>query len=142
MLVEPWLVRAARSRPDHEALRTPQGSLSYAELLAAARRAAGALTPGATVAIALPPGRDFAVTLHGCLLAGAVAVPLDLRLGERERTEGTARRDLVADALLEGDPVEPRPPDPGAPAVVVATPGAARKPKPGGPTHRKLPWGA
>src|SRR3954464_3416767 len=47
-----------------------------------------------------PRGRDFAVTLHGCLLAGAVAVPLDLRLGERERTEVTARCDLVADALL------------------------------------------
>ncbi|MFL5902672.1 MAG: AMP-binding protein, partial [Solirubrobacteraceae bacterium] len=76
MHVEPWLVRAARSRPDHEALRTPQGSLTYSELLAAARRAAGALAPGATVAIALPPGLDFAVALHGCLLAGAVAVPL------------------------------------------------------------------
>src|SRR5436309_6809214 len=61
LLVEPWLVRAARARPDHEALRTPEGALSYAELLQAARRAAGAVGPGSTVALALPPGRDFAV---------------------------------------------------------------------------------
>src|SRR3954462_8481800 len=102
MHVEPWLVRAARSRPDHEALRTPPGSLTYAALLAAASRAAGALAPGgagaiarppggrasgATVASAHPPALDFAVLRHGCLLAGAVAVPLDLRLEERERAD-------------------------------------------------------
>src|SRR5689334_15544661 len=108
MHVEPWLVRASRSRPDHEALRTPQGSLTYAELLAAARRAAGALAPDATVALALPPGRDFAVTLHGCLLAGAVAVPLDLRLGERERAAVTTRCDIVVDGPLDGEAAEPR----------------------------------
>src|SRR3954452_6185966 len=142
MHVEPWLVRAARSRPDHEALRTPQGSLSYAELLAAARRAAGALTAGATVAIALRPGRDFAVTLHGCLLAGAVAVPLDLRLGVRERAEVTARCDLVADELLEGDPVEPRPHDLGAPAIVVHTSGTSGVPKRVELTYGNWLWSA
>src|SRR4051794_41956453 len=109
MLVEPWLVRAARSRPDHEALRTPQGSLSYAELLAAARRAAGALTPGATVAIALPPGRDFAVTLHGCLLAGGGGGPPDPRLGERGGGGGTAPPGPGAGAPPGGGPGEARP---------------------------------
>src|SRR4051794_17409435 len=64
LLVEPWLVRAARARPDHEALRTPEGSLSYAELLRAARRVAGAVETGTIVALALPPGRDFVVALH------------------------------------------------------------------------------
>src|SRR5436190_18156488 len=101
MKVEPWLVRAARARPDHEALRTPQGSLTYSELLGAARCAAGALRPGATVALALPHGRDFAVALHGCLLAGAVAVPVDLRLGERERAQVAAGCEVVVDALLD-----------------------------------------
>ena len=35
--------------------------------------------PGERVPIALPPGLDFAVTLHACLLAGAAAMPVDLR---------------------------------------------------------------
>src|SRR5436309_7338867 len=129
MLVEPWLVRAARARPDHEALRTPQGSLSYAELLDAARRAAGALRPGATVALALPPGRDFAVALHGCLLAGAVAVPVDLRLGERERAQIADGCEAVIDEPRQGDPVDPRPHDLDAPAIVVHTSGTSGAPK-------------
>jgi o-succinylbenzoate---CoA ligase len=92
MVVEAWLARAARTRGEHTALETPAGTFTYAELHARAAAAAGELSargaaPGAHVAIALPAGLDFAVALHACLLAGAVAVPLDLRLalGERER---------------------------------------------------------
>ena len=44
---------------------------------------------GDRVALALPAVEDFVVALHGCLLAGAVAVPVDLRLTDEER----ARRD-------------------------------------------------
>jgi O-succinylbenzoic acid--CoA ligase len=80
MRVEAWLPRAAAARPGHPALN----ELTYAELLERARRAAGGLRaagvrPGHRVGIALGPSEDLAVTLHGCLLAGAVAVPLDLR---------------------------------------------------------------
>ncbi len=125
MLVEPWLARAARSRPDHEALRTPQGSLSYAELLRAARGAAGGLGSARTVGIALPAGRDFVVALHGCLLAGAAAVPVDPRLGERERARVIEGCDLVVDGPLEGEPVEPRPHDLDRTAVVVHTSGTS-----------------
>src|SRR4051812_13542444 len=151
MHVEPWLVRAARSRPDHEALRTPQGSLTYSGLPAAARRAAGALAPGATVAIALPPGLDFAVVLHGCLLAGAVAVPLDLRLEERERADVTARCDLVVDAPIDGPPARAhtggaggsaRPHDLLAPAILVHTSGTAGKPKRVELTYGNWLWSA
>src|SRR4051812_7279964 len=151
MHVEPWLVRAARSRPDHEALRTPEGSLTYAEMLAAAQRAAGALPHGATVAIALPPGRDFAVALHGCLLAGAIAVPIDLRLGERERAALTERCDVVVDAPLDGrahaggaggSAIEPRPHDLDRPAIVVHTSGTGGTPKRVELTYGNWLWSA
>src|SRR5262249_36063513 len=71
MVVEAWLARAAAARPRHTALQTPEGSWSYAELLAAARagaaelaqlgagsreRGAVALPPGLAVAQAPPPG--------------------------------------------------------------------------------------
>ena len=52
------------------------------------------------------------VALHGCLLAGAVAVPVDLRLTEEERARGWPGRELVLtelavadDALVAGDAV-------------------------------------
>jgi O-succinylbenzoic acid--CoA ligase len=92
MVVEGWLQRAAAARPGGVALQTSHGCLSYAELLAcasagAAELAARGAAPGQRVAIALPPGLAFAQALHACLLLGAVAVPVDLRLlgAERER---------------------------------------------------------
>ena len=142
MKVEPWLVRAARARPDHEALRTPQGSLTYAELLDAARRAAGALRPGLAVGLALPPGRDFAVILHGCLLAGAVAVPIDLRLGERERARIAEGCELVVEGPLDGAAADPRPHDLDAPAIVVHTSGTSGAPKRVELTYGNWLWSA
>ncbi|HEY5046176.1 MAG TPA: AMP-binding protein [Solirubrobacteraceae bacterium] len=92
MIVEGWLARAAVARPEGVALQTPHGCLSYAELLdcasaGAAELAARGAAPGRRVAIALPPGLAFAQALHACMLLGAVAVPVDLRLlpAERER---------------------------------------------------------
>ncbi|HEY3759821.1 MAG TPA: AMP-binding protein [Solirubrobacteraceae bacterium] len=91
MLVEAWLQRAAATAPAATALRTPAGSCSYAELLVRARAGAAELRavgvqPGDRVAIALPAGLDFAYTLHACLLLGAAAVPIDLRLRAEERS--------------------------------------------------------
>lgn len=98
MQVEAWLARAARTMPTAVALQTPRAALTYAELWGAARRGAAELTElgaarGERVAIALPAGIDFAVALHACLLLGAVAVPIDLRLtrGEQARTIAGAR---------------------------------------------------
>ena len=141
-LIESWLVRAARSRPEHEALRTPEGSLSYAELLAAARCAAGGLPAGATVGLALAPGRDFVVALHACLLSGATAVPVDLRLGAAEQEHVTAGCDLVLDALPDGSPLEPRPQDLERPAIVVHTSGTSGLPKRVELTHGNWLWSA
>ncbi len=87
----PWLEHAAQQRPRHEAIVTPEGSLTYGELLTHAR----ALTPPAT--IELPPGLDFAIALHACLLRGVPAVPIDPRLTEAERA---VRRHVAQDALL------------------------------------------
>src|SRR5271163_976001 len=98
MEVDAWLARAASARPGHVALATPGGDWSYARLHAAARFGAGELLargahPGERVAIALPAGLAFAQTLHACLLLGAIAVPVDLRLaaGEQERIVDGAR---------------------------------------------------
>src|SRR4051794_38305886 len=124
MEVEPWLPRAARRRPQARAL----GTLTYAELDERVRRAAGALgaQPGERVAIALPPGRDFAIALHACLISGAVAVPVDLRLPEAPLA-GAAR---VIDAPLgDGTPVRPRPHDLDATAIVVHTSGTTSEPR-------------
>jgi O-succinylbenzoic acid--CoA ligase len=92
MVVEGWLERAAVTAPSRTAIETPQGSRSYAELLADARAGAGELAArgaadGKRVAIALPPGLHFAQALHACLLLGAVAVPVDLRCSRAEREQ-------------------------------------------------------
>ena len=120
MRVEPWLIRAARSRPDHPAVN----GLTYSQLLQRARVVAGAL-PDGPVGIALPPGEDFAVALHACLLRGIPAVPVDLRLGESEQAHVTAGCVVVLDSLPSGEPIEPRPHDLGAPAIVVHTSGTS-----------------
>src|SRR5205085_7591568 len=101
--MEPWLVRAAAMHPDRAAVN----GLTYAELETRARSAAGALrergvSQGDRVALALPPGVEFAVALHGCLLAGAVAVPIDLRLTRAEREARIAGAQAVVEEPLGG----------------------------------------
>jgi o-succinylbenzoate---CoA ligase len=152
MEVEAWLARAAAARPEQTALETPRGDWSYARLNAAARFGAGELTTrgaarGSRVAIALPAGLDFAQALHACLLLGAVAVPVDLRLAAPEQqriVEGAAV--LVAEPLGEGPepsslPVDPRH-DLEAVAVVVHTSGTTAAPRPVELTYANLLWSA
>ncbi len=110
MQVEAWLQRAARSAPKLTAIQTPDARLSYGELWSAARSGAAELAergvrPADRVAIALAPGIAFAQALHACMLLGAVAVPVDLRLtaAERERiVEGVAA--VVEEPLRAGPP--------------------------------------
>lgn len=83
-MVEDWLQRAARERPDHPALETPEGTLSFAELDAAASRSARRLAAlgvaeGDHVATTLAPGADFAALLHGAPRLGAALMALDPR---------------------------------------------------------------
>jgi len=107
--VQPWIDSAAARRPDHPALVAGGETLTWAELAEQAAAASAALRgdgvgEGDRVALALPAGAAFVAALHGCLRIGAVAVPVDLRLGEAERR-----------AVIRG-------------ATVVHAPPAARRP--------------
>src|ERR1700676_2731214 len=160
MVVEGWLARAAAARPERTALETPAGSWSYAELLAGACYAADELArrgarPGQRVAIALSPGLAFPQALHACLLLGAVAVPVDLRLAATERAliaagaavlveaplaepgrEEAAESGVAASALAEAGH------DLDATAVVVHTSGTTSTPRPVELTYGNFLWSA
>jgi long-chain acyl-CoA synthetase len=80
---------SARELPDREAIVHGTTRLTYAELGAAAARVANALAgrgikPGDKVAVSCPNIPDFAVVYYGILKAGAVVVPLNILLTERE----------------------------------------------------------
>ncbi len=129
MPIDPWLPRAAALHADRIAIEAPEGSLTYTELLERARLDAA---PGSRVALALPPGLDFAVALHATLLARAVAIPVDPRLGEREQQALLAN----ADHVLDGPPAPGArrqaltPPADDDVALVVHTSGTTASPRP------------
>jgi o-succinylbenzoate---CoA ligase len=79
-----WLPRAAAARPRHLAVRAPDGTLTYEELLGAARRADPA--PVLDAAPSLP----FVVDLHAALLHGTPVLPADPRWSAAERDERLA----------------------------------------------------
>jgi O-succinylbenzoic acid--CoA ligase len=155
MIVEGWLERAAAMSPARAALETPTGILSYAELLAVTRAGASELQrrgiePGDRVAIALSPGLAFAQALHACLLLGAVAVPVDLRLSSAERAriaEGAAvlieepLEDGLAGRRCEADPAGGGH-DLDATAVVIHTSGTTSSPRPVELTYGNILWSA
>lgn len=136
--VEAWLPRAAAARPDHPALN----ELTYAELLGRALRVAGGLRdadvrPGDRVGLALERRFDLAVAVHGCLLLGAVAVPLDVR------QPGLHEVDHLIAALPDGPPPDvPLRHDLDAVAIVVHTSGTTSEPRPVELTYRNWLWSA
>jgi O-succinylbenzoic acid--CoA ligase len=154
MLVEGWLTRAASAHPARTALDTPNGSWSYAELHAAARLGARELhargaRPGERVAIALPPGLAFAQALHACLLLGAVAVPVDLRLAPSERARIADGAAVLVDGPLSGSSsrthgaaVGDETHDLDAVAAVIHTSGTTSAPRPVGLTYGNFLWSA
>ncbi|HEV2981671.1 MAG TPA: AMP-binding protein [Solirubrobacteraceae bacterium] len=153
MLVDGWLARAAAARPAHPALIGRDGSVSYEQLLAAARCGADQLSrlgvgPGDRVGIALEGGFAFAQALHACLLLGAVAVPIDTRLREREREAVAAGSAVVLGeplAVPGGGPAREREAavhDLDAPAVVVHTSGTSAEPRPVTLTYANILWSA
>jgi o-succinylbenzoate---CoA ligase len=137
MVVESWLARAARTRPDVAAVN----GLTYATLHQRARATAAGLPRGARVGVALPPGEEYVIALHACLLAGALVVPVDLRLTPAERP--------AVDLLIEGE-LPAAPGDPAtlasheldAPAILVHTSGTTTKPKPIRLTYGNWLWSA
>jgi O-succinylbenzoic acid--CoA ligase len=145
--MEPWLARAARMQGERVAITAPAGSLSYAELYARARAVAGALRErgviaGDRIALALPSAQ-LVPALHGCLLLGAIAVPIDLRLPTAERAARQTSARLVVDAPLSGEPVthahEPAPADI---ATLMFTSGTTAGPKPVQLSYDNWLWNA
>jgi o-succinylbenzoate---CoA ligase len=151
MHVPAWLPRAAAVAPERPALEVPGAIFSYAELDARAAAGASALVadgvaPGDRVGLLMEPGEAFVVALHACLRLGAVAMPVDLRLGERERAAQTGSATLVVDAPLEGAAAggapASAPHDLDAPAVVVHTSGTSGAATPVQLTYGNLLWSA
>jgi O-succinylbenzoic acid--CoA ligase len=131
-----WVHAAAAQYPDRVAIEGRERSLTYAELQAATISAAGALQrlgigEGSRVGIALPVAEEFVIALHGCLLMGAVAVPIDLRLSRAERAQRLPGASVVVSEPLRGAP----PNWPGIssgdpPVALMHTSGTTAAPKP------------
>ena len=148
MLVDAWLPRAAGAHPSRAAVN----ALSYADLDAAAAAAARRLAargagPGDRIALALEPGDAFCVALHGCLRLGAVAVPIDLRLGQAERAAHARGCAVTVDAPLdEGDGDEHAVlrdrHDLDEPAAIIHTSGTSGTSKPVALTYGNWLWSA
>jgi O-succinylbenzoic acid--CoA ligase len=137
-----WLLRAAARRPDREAVN----GVSYAELAGRAAEAAAGLVaqgvrPGERVGLALPAGTDLVVLLHACWMAGAVAVPHDLRLTEAERPAADHVVDAVAPRPVDGTSLH-REHDLAATAVLLQTSGTSGAPKPVELSFGNLLWSA
>lgn len=130
MEVANWLLRAD---PDRLAVN----SLTYGELLERARTAR--VPAGARVAVALPPGEEFAIATHACWMRGSIVVPHDLRLRPRDRPPVEL---TVSEGLGYGDPVAPPPIDLAAPALQMSTSGTTAEPKLVSLSFGNLLWSA
>ncbi|MFZ0385789.1 MAG: AMP-binding protein, partial [Solirubrobacteraceae bacterium] len=87
------------------------------------------------VALELAPGEDYVIALHACILAGAAAIPVDLRLSEPERAARRSRAQLTVDAPLRPSdrswcPAISGPDDGPQPLAVMHTSGTTSAPKP------------
>jgi O-succinylbenzoic acid--CoA ligase len=144
--VEPWVARAARVRAAGAALETDDAELTYGELHERARAAGGGLLergvrPGDRVALALP-GDELVVALHGCMLIGAVAVPIDLRLQSSERAQRVEGCKLVLEQPVSGPAADRRELSPEATATVMYTSGTTAGPKPVLLSYENWQWNA
>jgi o-succinylbenzoate---CoA ligase len=138
--VTSWIHAAAAKYPERVAIEGRNRSLRYAELRDAAQAHAGAVGGAARVALALPPGEDFVIALHACLLAGAAAVPIDLRLSAAEQEQRLAGAEVVIDTPLpdSSSGLAGRPAtherggvqDAGVPVAIMHTSGTTAAPKP------------
>jgi len=149
------LVSAAR-HPDRAAIRLDDTVLSYADLDDRSARVAGLLRergvrPGDRVALMLPNVPEFAVLYYGILRAGAVVVPMNPLLKEREVTYYVADSEaallfgaecagggfaaLLASATPDTAVAER---DPADTAVILYTSGTTGRPKGAELTHANL----
>lgn len=116
------MTSSARARPEQLAVIAEGRAVTYAELDAAATRAAQRLAalgvaPGDRVATTLPPGHAFCELLHALPRLGAALVPLD------PRDPAPADAALTVTEPVGGDPAGvPAEPVTGDPAGVPAEP--------------------
>ncbi|MEU9294180.1 long-chain fatty acid--CoA ligase [Streptomyces sp. NPDC048266] len=101
------LEHSARAVPDRTAVVLGVQRMTYAELDAAARRVAGLLHargigPGDKVALSCPNVPWFPIVYYGILKAGAVAVPLNVLLKDREIAYHLADSQAKAYFCFEG----------------------------------------
>jgi o-succinylbenzoate---CoA ligase len=144
VIVDAWLPRAAARHPDRPAINR----MTYAQLLGEAaktarRLAARGVGKGDRVGIELPAGDAFCIALHAILLLGAVAVPIDVRLGPDERLAVGRSVAKVIDGPLDGEEADVRLGrwhDLDAVAIVVHTSGSSGRPKPIELTYGNWLW--
>ena len=105
------LLRSAQEHPDRKALVLPNQAVTFAELEKAASQVARALlslgvSPGQHVAVLIPNCVEFAATLFGISLVGAVAIPLNVRNRSTELRYIIANSEAVA-MITSDDPADP-----------------------------------
>lgn len=136
-LGERFLAQAA-DRPDALALVAPEGTRTYGELLAAARRVAGGLAAhgvraGDVVGVRLPRGLALYETVHAIALLGAVYLPLDPDLPAARTAAMLEDADAVLvvdeDTALGDGPVPDATAGPDDPAYLLFTSGSTGRPK-------------
>ena len=141
-----WLSAAAGRHPERVALEAPGESVTYRELLLRAVRAAGSLhmrgvRRGDPVALLLEPGLPFVEALHGCLMLGAPAVPIDSRLAARERDATLREIEIRVERPMRDETGVfqlPDPPEREEVALVMHTSGTTGRPKPVGITFGNI----
>ncbi len=148
MLLDAWLKRAGAERRAVPGVVTDRGTLTWGMLDHDATRVAAALSalgvePGDRVGLLLESGHEFARCLFGVLRLGAVAVPVDPRLGPQDRAARLAGCALILEGeQLRGEAIVNSVGSSDEPAVVVHTSGTTSAPKPVELTHANWWWSA
>ncbi len=154
MHLDDWLAQRAQTCPDRAAVVAGGRELDYAaleaEAVAAARRlAARGVRRDSLVTLTLPMGIEYAVVLQALIKLGAVACPLDPRLGAEERASALAGEQPALEVAEAGDLTGPEADLPllgehdlDATCTRVLTSGTAGSPRPVPLTYGNHLWSA